>query len=235
MKQLIKSIGMAVGGAGLFLGAMVGFARMQGVAWHELPIVGSAFPVPPKIELRPEQPLPQAAATKAAPPKLEAQTASLGVLDVFRIDSPWTAAQIDELVNDLKTSKLDLEKRLADAADREAKLDARAIMLDEQYTVLKDLRREMERWKSELELQAAELESSKKAKTARDDLGWDQVAKLFEKGDAAELSARLKTYAPEEAAKILAKLKPTRAQEILNSLNGDEWKEFAEAYRLHTK
>ncbi len=235
MNPVIKIAAMVVGGAGLFLGSLVGFSRMNGVPWHKVPLVGSAFPPPPEIEQPPQEPSVAPAPTPVVPPKLEAQTAGLGVLDVFRLDAPWNATQIEELVTDLKASKLELDKRLADIEKREAKLDARATLLDEQYAVVKGLRAELDRWKGELELQAAELENAKRQKNARDQAGWEQVAKLFEKGDATELGARLKTYEAQDAAKILAKLKPARAQEILNTLSGEEWKDFAEAYRLSVK
>jgi flagellar motility protein MotE (MotC chaperone) len=235
MNTAIKSVAFALGGSTLFVGSMVGFARMQGAEWHELPLLGRAFPSPPAQETSPVAPIQSPEPTTPTPPKLEARTAQLGVLDVFRIESPWTAAEIDQFVSEMKARKLELEQRLQALDAREQKLDHRSKLLDEQYAVLKDLRAELERWKAELEQRAAEIENAKQAKDSRDEAGWAQLAKLFEKGDPAELSTRLRSYSPPEAAKILARLKPARAQELLNGLSGAEWKEYADAYRQGAK
>jgi hypothetical protein len=37
------------------------------------------------------------------------------------------------------------------------------------------------------------------------------------------------SYTPDEAAEILFRLKPTRAQELLDQLEGDTWKQSAVA------
>jgi len=229
MKKPAKIALFASGALGAFTVAFTGFSLMLGIPPHEIGLVGAMFPAP-EVEEAPEQPVAQAPVESTPRPRV--RNAGLGVLDVFRIDSPYSTAELDGLAKDVKRKLGELDQRLRESAEREEELDQRALFLDEQYATLQELRSGLEGWETELDQRQAEVERDELARNEREDQSWQRLSKLFEKGDASEQASRLKGYDPEDAALILSRLKPTRAQELLEGLPEADWQIYAEAYRL---
>jgi len=227
MKKLLVPAALLVGAAALFTVAFLGFAWMRADGPHQLPLIGGFFPEPeagledePELVVAP-RPRPEAA-----------EQAGLGLLDVFRIDSPIAKEELATLASTLKTRLAALDAREAELGHAEARLAERSALLDEQLATINDLRTELERWQTELEARAAEVRRDEAAAAERDGESWSKLSKLFEKGDAASLAAKLGGYAPEQAAKVLVGLKPDRARELLEKLGGENWKDYWDAYRV---
>jgi len=229
MKKPAQIALIACGALGAFAVAFTGFSLMLGIAPHEIALMGALFPAP-EVEEVAHATEPEVAAEK--PPRPRVHNAGLGVLDVFRIDSPYSTAELDRLAKDVRRKMVELDKRLAEADAREEQLDQRAQFLDDQYATLQELRTGLESWETELDQRQAEVERDEAARDAREDESWTRLSRLFEKGDPADQAGRLQGYPPEDAARILSKLKPTRAQELLEGLPQKEWQAYAEAYRL---
>lgn len=229
MKKILLPLGAGVGALGLFVGAFFVFLSMMGAEMHEVALVGSFFEAPPEAEAEddegPDAPPPE------IPPSQPERVASLGVVDVFRIDSPYSASELEQLVRDLKHKTREFDERLAALEDREERLQEREEFLDEKYAALQELRTGLENWEVELNQRQAEVARDEAAEAEREAESWKRLATLFSKGDAAEQSSKLTNYTPEEAARILAALKPTRAKELLDALTGETWKRYAEAFR----
>lgn len=227
MKKLLVPVAALAGAAVLFAVAFLGFAWMRADGPHQLPVIGGLFPEPQEeAEEEPE---------RVAVPRQrveEAEQAGLGLLDVFRIDSPIAKEELATLAATLKTRLAALDAREAELGRSEARLAERAALLDEQMVTINELRTELERWQTELEARAAEVRRDEDAAAARDDESWSKLSKLFEKGDAASLAAKLGGYPPEQAAKVLVGLKPDRARDLLEKLGGENWKDYWEAYRV---
>ena len=229
MKKPAKIALIASGSLGAFVIAFTGFALMLGTPPHEIAVMGALFPSP-NVEEEPQAAVAQV--REEQPPRAKVRNAGLGVLDVFRIDSPYSTSELDRLVKDVKRKLAELDQRLRDSEQREGELDERASFLDDQYATLQELRSGLEAWEAELDQRQAEVKRDESARQAREDASWKRLSKLFEKGDAREQAARLKGYEPEDAALILSQLKATRAQELLDGLPEADWQLYAEAYRL---
>ena len=230
MNKPAKIALIASGSLGAFVIAFVGFSLMLGTPPHEIRVIGALFPGPAMDEQETV-----AAITKGPkdqPPRPRVRNAGLGVLDVFRIDSPYSTSELDRLVKDVKRKLGELDQRLRESGERGEELDERASFLDDQYKTLQELRAGLEEWEAELDLRQAEVERDETARKAREEASWKRLSKLFEKGDAREQAGRLKGYGPEDAALILGQLKPVRAQELLEGLSEADWQDYAEAYRL---
>ena len=231
MNPLIKIALVAIGSGAGFVGAFTGFSLALGAKGHEVAIIGGLFPQPPEEvadgEETPEPP-PEIPASMRRP----ARKAGIGVLDVFSIDSPYSSAELDELAQTLERKLREVELRLETVAEREARADDREQFLTERYAGLQELRTALEVWETELSQRAAEVARDETARAERESQSWSRLSKLFEKGDASEQGVRLLSYPADEAARILQQLKPTRAQELLDNVPSDSWKEYAEAYRL---
>lgn len=227
MKKLLVPAGLLVGAAVLFAVAFLGFAWMRADGPHQLPVIGGLFD-------EPEDEAEDQPALAAAPrePMRDPERAGLGLLDVFRIDSPIGKDELNTLVSTLKARLVALDAREAELDREETRLAERAALLDDQMTTIGELRTELERWQTELEARAAEVRRDESAAAERDAESWSKLSKLFEKGDAASLSTKLAGYTPEEAAHILVGLKPDRARELLEKLGGEDWKDYWESYRL---
>jgi flagellar motility protein MotE (MotC chaperone) len=227
MKKLLVPAGLTLGAIALFALAFLGFAWMRADGPHELPLIGGLFPAPEEGA----EPAPAAVATPRTPTQA-AERAGLGLLDVFRVESPMTKEELSTLTSALKSRLAALDARQAELERGEARLAERALLLDEQVATLGALRTELERWQTELEARAAEVRRDESAAAERDAASWSKLAKLFEKGDAAALAPKLAGYAPADAARVLVHLKPDRARELLEKLGGESWKDYADAYRL---
>lgn len=227
MKKLLLPAALVLGAVVLFAVAFLGFAWMRAEGPHELPLIGGLFPVPEKAA-EDEDELAQA-------PRVEveaADRAGLGLIDVFRIDSPIAKDELATLATTLKSRLSALDARQAELELGEARLAERAQLLDEQMATINGLRTELERWQTELEQRQAEVRRDESAADERDAESWSKLAKLFEKGDAASLAVKLAGYPPQDAARVLVGLKPDRARELLEKLGGESWKDYWDAYRL---
>lgn len=230
MKKGLK-IGLIAGGGLLaFSFAYVTFALVLGVQPHEIPLVGKAFPAPVEPEkAKDETPTPAAAPSE---PKTAPQTASVGLLDVFQVESPYTAKELETLVADLKRKSKEFDQRMLELGERERRAAERSEFLDEQYAQLQRLRTGLEEWENELEQRQAEVRRNEKARAEREAESWAKLGKLFAEGDPADQGKKLAAYTPEQAARILVTMKPARAKELLDNVGADKWKEFADAYRM---
>lgn len=229
MNKPAKTAMIAGGALGAFAIAFTGFSLVLGIAPHEIAVIGAIFPSP---EVEVAAPVEVAEKPKEQPPRPRVRSAGVGVLDVFRIDSPYSTAELDRLVKDVKRKRSELDDRLRETEEREQQLDQRASFLDDQYTTLQELRSGLETWETELDQRQAEVERDEAARNQREDQSWTRLSRLFEKGDASDQASRLQAYDPEEAALILSKLKPVRAQELLEAMPEGDWQAYAEAYRL---
>ena len=231
MNKLVLAILLALGSFGLFSGAFVGFARLRGTPSHELPLIGGLFTPPPQEEgleagLAETEP-----GTRPGPTAREPTQAGLGLLDMFRLESPMQAAELQELARSLKQRLARVAERETQLDAREQRLDERAMFLDEQFGSLAELRQGLESWQTELDQRQTEVERDEATQAEREAESWQGMAKLFEKGEAASLARRLEAWSPGEAAELLRHLKPERARELLEALRGESWKDYWEAYR----
>lgn len=228
MKKLLLPAALVLGAAVLFTVAFLGFALLRADGPHQLPLIGGMFAEPePEAEHGAEPELAEA----PKPEIVAAERAGLGLLDVFRVESPLAKDELAALASSLKARLTALDAREAELARSEARLAERSQLLDEQMTTIHALRTELERWQTDLEQRQGVLKRDESAAAARDAESWAKLSKLFEKGDAASLAAKLSGYAPEEAAQVLVGLKPDRARELLEKLGGESWKDYWDAYR----
>ena len=229
MKKPLQILAFATAGLGLFAAAFFGFGLVRGGSAHALPLIGGLFPAPAgEEETAHAEPQDGATETHVSPPPKQA---GLGLLDVFVLESPMAAEELQDLARALKEQRAQVEQRSGELDEREERLDERALFMDEQSTALAEMRAELERWQGELETRQAELERGEAVQGEKDAASWQRMAKLFEKGDAASLAKKLEAWTPAEAAQLLAHLKPDRVRELLEALGGESWKEYWDAYR----
>lgn len=231
MKKGAK-IALIAGGCLLgFTCAYVAFALVLGVQPHEIPLVGKVFPAPPDAKDETVEPTTPDMPLAVAPTPVQ-QQASIGLLDVFQIESPYTSRELEQLVGDLKRKSKELDQRLLELSERERRSMERTEFLDEQYAELQRLRTGLEQWETELDQRQVEVHRDERAQVERENESWAKLGKLFSEGEASEQGKRLASYTPEQAARILQTIKPARAKELLDNVGADKWKEFADAYRL---
>lgn len=225
MKQWQRTSLWIGGGAALFVAAFVGFASSFGARWSDwMPERATGSDATTAVGA-PQARTPEPAKTP------EPRTASAGVLDLFQIDSPYSADELRALADELRDKKRELDRRLTHLGEREQRVEEREGRVAEQFAELAKLREGLDAWQSELATRGLELGSKEQDSARRDSESWTRLAKLLEDGDATELAEKLAQYAPEEAARVLHALKPARAKELLDALDLERWKAFAEAYR----
>lgn len=230
MKKPLKILSLAAAALGLFAAAFFGFGLLRGGSAHAVPVIGRWFPAPAGDEAAADHAEPATVSGEAAVPPPPKQ-AGLGLLDVFVLESPMAAEELQELARALKEQRAQVEQRSSELDEREERLDERALFMDEQSAALAQLRTELERWQGELEERQAELERSEAVQGEQDAASWQRMAKLFEKGEAESLARRLEAWTPEQAAQLLVHLKPDRVRALLEALGGESWKDYWDAYR----
>jgi flagellar motility protein MotE (MotC chaperone) len=231
MNKNVKFALWGVGGLVGFALAYIVFALVLGAQPHQIPVVGAMFPAPP--EAAQEAPtVATSTPTNESAPRENERRQNASLLDVFQVNSPYSQAELEALVGELKHKGKELDQRIGDVAAREKRADERAEFLDEQYAELQRLRAGLEQWQDELERRDGEVSAGERARAEREDASWAKLAKIFGEGEVGELGKRLAEYSPGDAAKILHAMKPARAKELLDAVGADRWREYADAYRL---
>jgi flagellar motility protein MotE (MotC chaperone) len=232
MNRILEILAMTLGGFSLFAVCFLGFASMAGVAPHELSVVGRFFPQPDPhpaeelvVDLTDEPPL-------EAPPETDGEVlaTSLGVLGAWSLAPPFTAEELKGLADELKLKRMQLNRSLEDQSARERDLDGREAMLLEQFQALEDLRARLEASEQELLLRAEAVAQDETAAGEQEQRKWKKLAALFGALTAEEAGRKLTAYPPAEATEILVRLDQDLALEILNTLTGDRYLEYAEAW-----
>lgn len=235
MNSLPKLAGIAAGGMSLFFFAFVTFTALSGTPMHEVALIGGMFeaPAPPEDVDKEEDlsgvlPPPDPVDDKTQGEVLEAST---NVLGTFVLPAPFSARELEQLQEDLKSKIIDYENRMRKLRQAEKTLEEREMLVEERYSELETLRTALQEFESELSLRSEEVARDEKARMAREKASWTTVARLFEKGDPEDLIAKLLTYSPEEAAKIFAGLSVDRVRLLTEALPVDRYQEYVNAYR----
>jgi hypothetical protein len=235
MNRIIEIVAMAVGGLSLFLVCFVGFVSLSGRDVSQVAVIGKLFPAPPA----PEQTDGKLAAP-AEPGAEQAQSlsdaavieASLGLLSAWTLPSPYSSSELRVLSEEIKRKHGELEQRELSLARRERAVVEDEGELEERLRTLEELRTHLETLQVELAEREVELSRAEDALQAGQDSRWAEVAGVI--GALEEPSAaarRLQEFPPEEAAKVLKALgDDARAREILNQVQGAQWKEYLDAY-----
>jgi hypothetical protein len=252
----VAAISLAsAGGLMLFSVAYLGFAKMNHVPMHTLPVFGSLFPAPPdgedehgpsSVAEHGDEPYADpnvsdghdAEATshdappseKHAPAPSKHGEAKADLLGMFQFESPYTAEEMRELVETLERKNAELDRRMAQLATKEELVDDRLETIEERQKALDAMKAELEELQSELAARAEELDREGETKADEEKKSVKALGALFEDGEVDALATRLVGYGPREAAKILATLEPDRAKELLDAIPQAKWREFAEAY-----
>ena len=234
MSSLPKAAGLAFGALSLFFLSFVTFTALSGAPMHEVAVIGSLFEPPPdekseKAEVADFGPPADPVDNKTQGEILEA---SANVLGSFVLPSPFSSTELQELSSELKAKKIDYEHRLRKLHERESVLEERETLVEERYAELSTLRSALQEFEAELSLRSEEVSRDEKARIEREKVSWATVARLFEKGDAEDLIAKLLTYSPEEAAKIFSSLSVDRVRALTEALPVDRYQEYVNAFRM---
>lgn len=273
-----------LGGSALFAVSFLGFAKLNGVALHTLPVVGGMFPPEPENSEHPAESahvdgapsatpsaeehgkepattlpksggaevakatpvfdpahpnadangLVQPEASKSAKPAAipHAREAHAGIFDMLDADSLYTQDELRALANSLRARNREVEQRAQELDRREDLLTDRLTALDERRRTLDEFGKQLDA--RERELKAGEAEGKRDAQTgsksADENPPAGDLSIFFGEGEVEVLVKRLAGFTAVETAKILIKLPPARAKELLDALPSARWRECAEAY-----
>jgi len=230
MNKTLQAIAFSAGGLTLFGGAFIVFSALSGEPLHEIAFLRHFVGVPAS---------PTAPEAERATPEedaIGARTGSevlgehAGLLGAFVLPSPFTSTQLNDVQTELKAKLREVQTELARERERELELDELEQATRDRYDELKAIRSGLEDWERDLELREQELERSASARAEQERESWRTLSKLFAEGDADEAAERLILYTPEEAANILRALDVDRAGEIINSIRGEGWKAYSDAF-----
>ncbi|MBM3976301.1 MAG: hypothetical protein FJ299_04845 [Planctomycetes bacterium] len=267
LKQGVMFGGIGVGALTVFFAAYLGFCVMLGVPPKKIALIGPYIASHKKTDLE-QASASGSPESKAATPRTETEVAtgptvpapqpvvapqpqaaprqparaSLGVLSAFSLESPLSASQLAQLVDDLRTARAALQAEEKALAARQHEADARVLLLAERERQIEERMTDLDEIKSELlarELEVRRLESELAARQSApvdalppgsDPEALAALAGLFQTGKPDELSKRLVQLSPAEAAPVLRALSDERAAQILNALPTEKWKAYATAY-----
>ncbi len=209
--------------------------------WTTIAVIGKLFPAPPEQD--------GAAHAEGTPGEEQAGAethgehekglsdaavieASLGVLSAWTLPSPYSSSELRVLSEEIKKKHAELEERELSLGRRE-----RAVVEDEgeqkeRLKSLEELRAHLESLQAELSERETSVTRLEDSAQASKDSRWSEVAGVIGAiEEPAAAAKKLQEYPPGEAAKVLRALgDDTRAGEILNQVQGKQWKEYLEAY-----
>ena len=275
-----------LGGSALFAVSFLGFAKINGVALHSLPVVGGMFPpepesaehaaesahadgdhtaTPTSAEEHGKEPAtptthkaeggevakatpasdpahsdaaakspvqPEVSKSAKPAPIAHAREAHASIFDMLDADSLYTQDELRALANSLRARNREVEQRAQELDRREDLLTDRLTALDERRKTLDEFGKQLDA--RERELKAGEAEGRRDAqsgsKSADEKPAAGDLSIFFGEGEAEVLVKRLAGFTAEETARILIKLPPARAKELLDALPSARWRECAEAY-----
>ncbi len=204
------------------------------------PVKVSAAPATPKTDEKAGAAKPDASASVAVPALKplavsvppQPKEAHAGIFNLLDGDGLYTQDELRALADSLRAKNHEVDQRGAELDRREDLLADRLTALDERRRVMDEFAKQIDA--RERELKAREAEVNRDA-TSSDGKGGKplppaDLSNFFADGETEVLVQRLAGFTPEEGAKILIKLPPTRAKELLDGLPSARWREFAEAY-----
>ena len=103
------------------------------------------------------------------------------------------------------------------------------------FETLQALKNDLDTRSKELAMREQELHRDSDANAAREEKSWAELARFFLEGEPDELSKKLSTFDPKDAAKILHQMDDERAIALVNALPQDQYKAFLDAYRKSVK
>ncbi len=235
MNRLIEIAAMALGALSLFSICFLGFTTLSGVPLHKVAVIGQLFPQPEEPDSTEPAGLEDESSVPPPRPSETVLKSNLGMLGVWSLPSPFSQDELQELSDDLKSRTFELDQRERTIEERERRIDDELGGLAERFRTLDELRESLERFESELELRALEVQRDEGAAAGREAQRWAQVALIFDSVEGQEAAEILAEYTPEEAASILKQLDPGTASSLLTSLRSipsvaPEWRAYVDAY-----
>ena len=229
MNKILQYLGLASLAVLLFGGAFLGFAKISGAPMHTLPVVGGFFGAPTEDDAVADAPDDAERSSPARTVEDQVQ-AGANVLGAFVLPSPYTAEQLKDLELQLKSKLREAQLELDRMSLRRIELDEREVALQDRWAELQELRNTLERFEEDLNQRAEEIERDESARNAKERAALQDLAKVFESGEAAELVDKLKAYGEEDAAKLLAMMDVERAAELLRAMDAETSVRFSKAY-----
>lgn len=234
LNKILEYSAYAVGGVALFLASLLVFALTAGVPAHQVAIVGGLFPEPTPTTSEPatiKDPNAQ-----PARPKIQVKTldeviqGTISRLPTQAVASPFESNELESLVSDVKRLKLQYERDLDGISRRELEVEDRALALEERAKLLDDFMSQLDHREKEISLRQAELRRDEAVADENESEMWKVRARPFADSELEDATKQLLAYGPEEGAHILLNLDEDRRNELLNSLEGEQFKEFNDAF-----
>lgn len=227
MTKLIETAAMVLGGLSLFAVSFVAFTVVSGVPLDDVAILGKLLPEPEEHAPAPEEPTKTPERQRSNTAVVEA---SIGSIGAWSLPSPFTQSELRELAEELKAKLREIDLREAELDQRQKDVDAQLEVVAERFRALEEMRSDLEAFKAELLLREQEVLRDEAAAHERESARWGDVALVVAGLEDDEAGKRLTSFPPEDAARILLAMQPERAAELLNQLEGDDWKAYVEAY-----
>jgi flagellar motility protein MotE (MotC chaperone) len=249
MNTILKGALLLVGGTTLFVGSFVGVALVSGRPAHEIPLLKNFAHKPEAphdagtetthVETTTQQP----EETHAGSSESHVQAHDVGertptkasVLGAFVMPAPFNSDELAQMQSKLALRLEEAEVKLASAKEKERALDERERALTGREKELQALKNDLDTRSKELAMREQELHRDSDANAAREEKSWAELARFFLEGEPDELSKKLSTFDPKDAAKILHQMDDERAIALVNALPQDQYKAFLDAYRKSVK
>ncbi len=239
MNRIIEIAALLLGGVSFFAVCFVGFAAISGTPLNEVALIGEFVAAPEAgdedIAHEDEPASDENADQPKEPEHAPVVQSGLGMLSTWSLPSPFSSQELEELVDEIKTERLELDQREAQLALRESEIQEQEGLLAEKTATLGNMRKELEVYEGALATREFEVRRLEEEADERADLRWSQVGGVFAALDPEEAGQRLGQYSPAEASRILRAMDDEKAVEILNQLQGDRWKEYVDAYTQASK
>jgi flagellar motility protein MotE (MotC chaperone) len=237
MNKYLKYGLFGLGGLMLFAVTFTMVAVFSGAPLHEMAGIGMFIDPPEEEEGIAEATTgEEGAADPDAPVEPISGTDALmknaGLLQAWSMPSPYTGSELHKLEKELTDQVRENSLERQRLRVRRLELDELEKTLTDKYTELADLRAKLEEFEGKLALREAELLRDESSEVDRRRQGWEDLAKIYEGGDAAQNAMLIAEEKPADGALILRALPEEEAGKILREITPDTLrKEFFDAYR----
>ncbi|MFT4539856.1 MAG: flagellar motility protein MotE (MotC chaperone) [Planctomycetota bacterium] len=232
-QQYLKYAAFTLAGIVLFAASFFLFAVMSGTPLEELAMIGGMFDKGGEAEVISGDPEPDVT-TELAEDRRPAEvvlSSATSPLQSFLLQSPFSTDELQKLQAELKTKITANEARQLELNERQREIETREQHLEDRWGELAGLREDLNDRELELSQRGDELTRDARVAEEREQASWEGIAKIFEEGKVKDLTDKLLSFPASNAALILRAMPESRAAELLQSITGEKFREYMEAYR----
>ena len=231
--KIVKYAAISLAAIVLFAASFFLFAILSGTPLDQLAVIGkymaksqdeSQVPADPETSVASEL-------KEDRRPEEVVLSSATSPLQAFLLQSPFSTEELQQLQSELKSKITANAARQLDLNARQREIETREKHLEDRWSELEAIRNALNQRELELTQRGDEIDREARVAAETEEASWEGIASIFSEGKVKDLKDKLLAFPPEKAALIMKSLPESRAAELLQTLTGEDFRTYTDAYR----